>query len=139
MFRVLRDIDSYFVRELFKRNFHTSEEVYFKKAWKERTREHSFGLWNDDMLIGITIVCDTKLEYICIEPSEQGNGWGSKLLQYLLSVCPTLYLHPADDIELCKWYERQGFQLSNEIRYPLYMKRCYVHHTYPTRSKRKLL
>ena len=95
----------------------------------------SFGLWIGDDLIGFTIVHATKLEYICIEPSYQGKGWGSILLQYLLSVCPVLYLNPADDPALCTWYEKQGFQLSKEVKHSQWTERCYVHHTYYTRSK----
>jgi hypothetical protein len=135
MIRVLRDIDYMVVKSLFHLNFHISEEPYFKEAWKNRTRDLSFGLWKEGCLIGIAIVCITKLEYICIDPMQQGHGWGSFLLQYVLSVCPILYLNPADDLALCRWYERHGFQLSNENTCSLSTRRCYVRHSYHTRSK----
>ena len=135
MLRVLRDIDYMVVKSLFYLNFHISEDPYFKEAWQNRTRDFSFGLWQDGCLIGIAVVCDTKLEYICIEPTQQGHGWGSLLLQHVLSVCPTLYLNPADDPSLCRWYERHGFQLSNEVVYSSSTHRCYVRHSYHTRSK----
>jgi GNAT superfamily N-acetyltransferase len=135
MIRVLRDIDYMIVKALFYRNFHISEDPYFKEAWRNRTVDRSFGLWKEGCLIGMAVVCDTKLEYICIEPAQQGLGWGSFLLQHVMSVCSTLYLNPADDHVLCRWYERHGFQLSNEDECPSSIRRCYVRHSYSTRSK----
>ena len=135
MIRTLREIDRVVVQTLFRHNFLTPEDPYFKDAWKHRTRHLSFGLWNEGSLIGMALVRHTKLEYICIDPSQQGHGWGSMLLQHVLSVCPTLYLNPADDPALCRWYERHGFQLSNEVEYPRFISRCYVRHRYETRSK----
>ena len=136
MIQILHDTDHVVAKSLFQSNFILSEYPYFRTAWKNRTKDRSFGLWIDECLIGIVIVCDTKLEYICIDPLHQNKGWGSILVQYLLSVCPTLYLNPADDLSLCKWYEKQGFQLSKEVKYKQWTERCYVHHTYATRSKR---
>lgn len=135
MFTILREFDLTFARHLFQRNFHSSENSYFKDAWNKRTREHSYGLWSKGHLLGMAIVCGKKLEYICVDPDHQGKGWGTKLLHHVMDQCPNLYLHPADDPALCQWYERQGFQLSNEIDYPEYTKRCYVRHAYSTRSK----
>lgn len=135
MIRVLHDTDYMVVKTLFFLTFHISEESYFKEAWRNRTVDRSFGLWKDGCLIGLAIVYDTKLEYICIVPSQQGSGWGSFLLRHVLSVCPTLYLNPADDPILCRWYERHGFTLSNEEECPSSTRRCYVRHGYPTRSK----
>ena len=135
MIRPLRDTDYVIAKALFQRNFLESEHPYFKGAWDNRTRDRSFGLWVEGCLFGIAVVCDTKLDYICIEPTQQGGGWGSFLLRLVLSVCPTLYLNPADDLELCRWYEHHGFQLSNEFNHVLYTTRCYVRHRYDTRSK----
>ena len=135
MIRVLCDTDYMVVKTLFSRNFHISEAPYFKEAWRNRTHDKSFGLWMEGCIIGLAIVCDTKLEYICIEPSQQGSGWGSFLIQHVLSVCPTLYLNPVDDPVLCRWYERHGFQLSNEDECPSSTRRCYVRHQHDTRSK----
>jgi GNAT superfamily N-acetyltransferase len=135
MIRVLRDIDYIVVKTLFFLTFHTSEESYFKEAWRHRTIDRSFGLWKEGCLIGLAIVRDTKLEYICIDPTQQGHGWGSLLLRHVLSICPTLYLNPADDPVLCRWYERHGFQLSNEVEHSIFTTRCYVRHRYDTRNK----
>ncbi len=135
MIRILHNADHAVVKTLFQDNFTISEVPFFNKAWKNRTKDRSFGLWTEDCLIGMAVVCDTKLEYICIDPLHQGKGWGSILLRHLLSVCPTLYLNPADDLALCKWYEKHGFQLSKEVKCSQWTERCYVHHTYATRSK----
>ena len=135
MIQILQNTDFMNVKELFQRNFTLSEDLYFRMAWKKRTKDRSFGLWIDEQLIGMLIICNTKIEYICIDPSYQGKGWGSFLLQHVLSLYPTLYLNPADDIPLCKWYERQGFQLSKEVKYTQWTERCYVHHDHHTRSK----
>jgi GNAT superfamily N-acetyltransferase len=136
MIRLLRDIDHYVTKQLFQSNFYHTEDVYFKDAWAFRTRDHSFGLWLEGVMIGMAVVRENKLEYICIEPTQQGHGWGSILLQHVLSVCPILYLNPADDPVLCRWYEKHGFRLSKEVRGPHYTARCYVHHNYPTRSSK---
>jgi len=135
MIRSLRGTDYAIANALFQRNFLASEHPYFKGAWDRRTPERSFGLWVDGCLIGIAVVCTTKLEYICIEPVQHGAGWGTLLLEHVLSICPTLYLNPADDPALCRWYERHGFQLSNEVAHSTFTTRCYVRHTYETRSK----
>ena len=137
MFYVLREFDIIFVRQIFKKTFDNSELPYFNEAWNHRTREHSMGVWTYGKLIGVAIVRDNKLEYICVDPEYQGKGVGTELLRYVLTLCPNLYLHPADDPVLCKWYEREGFQLSNEVDYSTYTKRCYVHHDHFTRSKTK--
>ena len=135
MICVLRNIDYIVVKTLFFLTFHTSEESYFKEAWQHRSIDHSFGLWKEGCMIGLAIGRDTKLEYICIDPTQPGHGWGSLLLRHVLSICPTLYLNPADDPVLCQWYERHGFQLSNEEECLSSTHRCYVRHRYDTRSK----
>ena len=131
MIRALTDRVAAF--SLFQRTFHSSENSYFNKAW--RTQDCAFGLWHDGSLIGMAIVCGTKLEYISIDPDVQGKGFGSHLLQHMLSIYPTLYLNPADDPVLCRWYERNGFTLSSQIVGSPHTSRCYVRHRYPTRSK----
>lgn len=139
MIFVLREFDLFFVRNLFKKTFDESEYTYFKDAWNNRTREHSVGVWYYGTLMGAAIVCNNKLEYIFVDPNYQGKGYGTQLINYVLSQCPTLYLNPADDPKLCEWYERLGFQLSNEVSYPTYTKRCYARHDHFTRSKAKTL
>ena len=138
MIRPLLDTDHKIAKELFQRNFHSSEDVYFVPAWKSRNRDHSFGLWIHGSLLGIAIVKGSKLEYICIEPTQHSKGWGSMLLQHVVSVCPTLHLIPADDNKLCRWYEKQGFYLSREDEFPNYTMRCYVRHTHDTRKHGKI-
>lgn len=134
MIRCLRDTDYHVVKQLFEKVFHLSEMSYFTEAWKDRSQPCSVGLWREGVLIGMAIVCDNKLEFLCIDPRHQGQGWGSKLLCHVMENCPSLYLIPVDDPVLCKWYERHGFHLSHELEMSDCTMRYYVRHPYSTRS-----
>ena len=132
MIRCLRDTDYSIVKQLFEKVFHLSELSYFKEAWKDRSQSNSIGLWREGALSGMAIVCGNKLEFLCIDPYHQSQGWGTKLLYHILENCPSLYLIPVDDPVLCKWYEKHGFHLSHEMSD--YAIRYYVRHPYSTRS-----
>jgi ribosomal protein S18 acetylase RimI-like enzyme len=134
MIRCLRDTDYNVVEQLFEKVFHFSEMTYFIEAWKDRRQSSSIGLWQDDLLIGMAIVCGQKLEFICIDPRHQGQGWGSKVLQNVMENSPSLYLIPIDDPIVCKWYEKHGFHLSHTLEMSDYTMRYYVRHPYSTRS-----
>ena len=136
MIRCFHDTDYSIVRSLFERVFHTSELTYFIEAWHNRNESTSVGLWHHGILIGFALMCRTKLEYLGIDPRYQHQGWGSTLLRHVIHSCPSLYLIPADDLVLCKWYEKHGFHLSHDIQMSDYTMRYYVQHPYFTRSKR---
>jgi ribosomal protein S18 acetylase RimI-like enzyme len=134
MIRCFHDTDYYVARQLFEGVFHFSELVYFTEIWKERMESRSFGIWLDGVLIGMALVRGQKLEYLCIDPKHQSRGWGSLLLRHVMDNSPSLYLVPADDIQLCKWYEKNGFHLSHQDEMKNYTMRCYVRHPHITRS-----
>jgi GNAT superfamily N-acetyltransferase len=134
MIRCLSDTDLYAAITLFQSVFHFSETPFFTTAWMERYQSRSVGLWEENSLIGMAIVCGQKLEYLCIDPKHQNKGWGSILLKHVIDQCPSLYLIPADDPVLCKWYEKHGFHLSHELEMSDCTMRYYVRHPYATRS-----
>ena len=138
MIRCFHDTDYSIVRSLFERVFHTSELHYFIEAWKNRSESTSVGLWQHERLIGMALMCRTKLEFLCIDPQYQHQGWGSMLLRYIMKSCPSFYLIPADDIVLCRWYEKHGLHLSHDIQMTDTTIRYYVQHPYSTRSKHKI-
>ena len=134
MIRCLRDTEYYAVKQLFEKVFHLSEMSYFTEAWNRRSQSRSIGLWQEGVLIGMAIVCGNKLEFLCIDPPYQSQGWGSNMLRHVMENCPSLYLIPVDDPVLCKWYERHGFHLSHELEMSDCTMRYYVRHPHVTRS-----
>ena len=132
MIRPLRDTDYAICKELFQTVFHPSIHDQFPVAWRKRSE--SLGLWTHGALIGFALVSGTKLEYICINESQQGRGHGSRLLQAVLSLYPAIHLEPVDDVAVCRWYESHGFHLEFMEECRGNTKRRYVHHTYNLRK-----
>ena len=61
------------VRALFQSIFDREEYPQFQVAWRRRDTERSLGLFIEDVLIGFTLVKDTKLFYIGIDPDCQAG------------------------------------------------------------------
>jgi GNAT superfamily N-acetyltransferase len=133
MTRPLKDTDYAITKQLFQSVFDPSEDPYFIDLWKFRNQEASLGIWNTGCLVAAAIVNDGKLEYIFVDPTQQAQGLGSKLLNAILVVCPNLHLNPVDDPVVCGWYEKKGFQLKSELDTPWGTRRCYVRHTHDLR------
>ena len=125
MIRPLLDTEYVVVKQLFLSLFLSTDE--FRRVWDSRHKEASLGLFQGG-LIGVALVRGHKLEYICIDGSHQSKGWGSVLLQEVLSICPNLYLIPVENPAVCRWYEKQGFHLENSAA------RRYVRHTHQLRN-----
>lgn len=126
MIRPLLDTEYVIIKQLFLSLFYSTDE--FHRVWTSRCKEASLGLFQHGGLIGFALVRGHKLEYICIDESHQNKGWGSVLLQKVLSICPNLYLIPVENPAVCRWYEKQGFHLENSAA------RRYVRHTHHLRS-----
>lgn len=132
MIRPLLDTDYAVCKDLFQTVFHPSIHDQFLKVWK--IRGESLGLWVHGALIGFALVSGMKLEYICINESQQGCGHGSRLLTAVLSLYPALYLVPVDDVKVCKWYESHGFHLKFIEERRGHTMRRYVRHGYSLRN-----
>ena len=132
MIRSLLDTDYAICKDLFQTVFHPSIHGHFSAVWK--IRAESLGLWVHGALIGFALVSGMKLEYICINESQQGRGHGSRLLHAVLSLYPALYLVPVDDVKVCKWYESHGFHLEFIKESRGHTVRRYVRHGYSLRN-----
>jgi ribosomal protein S18 acetylase RimI-like enzyme len=132
MIRPLRDTDYAVCKDLFQTVFHPSIHDQFPKVWKIRCP--SLGLWVHGALIGFALVSGMKLEYICINESQQGCGHGSRLLIAVLSLYPAIHLVPVDDVKVCKWYESHGFHLEFIAERNGHTMRRYVRHGYSLRN-----
>jgi GNAT superfamily N-acetyltransferase len=132
MIRPLLDTDYAICKDLFQTVFHPSIHDQFPKIWK--IRSESLGLWSYGALIGFALVSRNKLEYICINESQQGRGHGSRLLIAVLALYPALYLVPVDDVKVCKWYESHGFHLEFIAERNGHTMRRYVRHGHSLRN-----
>lgn len=132
MIRLILDTDYAICKDLFQTVFHPSIHDQFPKVWK--IRSESLGLWSYGALIGFALIRGNKLEYICIDESQQGRGHGSRLLIAVLALYPAIHLEPVDDVAVCRWYESHGFHLEFMEERRGHTKRRYVHHTYNLRK-----
>ena len=105
--------------DIFRETFHFEEHKEFNPIWRDRTKEESVGVFNDDGdLLGFILIFENQrcLKYIAVHPQFQKFGIGSMLLNYALKRCVlrgvSLNLLPANDT-VKTWYERQGFVLTS--------------------------
>lgn len=132
MIRPLKATDYRAVRQLFNTAFDMSEDKNLNPAWKYRNEAASLGIWEaDDVLVAAAIVRKTFLEFIFVDETCRGSGYGTQLLQAVLDVSPALHLTPVNDERVIRWYESQGFHLSSQEG----TRKIYVRHPYNLRSK----
>lgn len=107
------------VRTLFQSIFDREEYPQFQVAWRRRDTERSLGLFIDDILIGFTLVRENKLFYIGIDPECQAGGYGSQLLQEIITRSKKkrigLCLVPVNNTKVIHWYMRYGFKISTVV------------------------
>lgn len=97
----------------------TKWEQDFHVAWTTRIQEASQGVYSEDgNLLAYTIVTLKEdndqspywfLEFLAVDPDEQGVGLGSTLLQTLLEKNKRIALVPLNNDKLINWYKRHGF------------------------------
>jgi len=126
MIRPLGQLDYSIVRDLFRKTFHSSEDAFFMNIWKGRDTIASVGEWIHGVFVGAAIVKQKKIEYIFVSEYHQGCGIGSRLLNRICTIHPTLRVNPVDDPKVLRWYERHGFRLTREYMTDSGMYRCYV-------------
>jgi GNAT superfamily N-acetyltransferase len=132
MIRPLKATDYRAVRQLFNTAFDMSEDKNLNPAWKYRNEAASLGIWEGgDTLVAAAIVRKTFLEFIFVDETRRGSGYGTQLLQAVLDVSPALHLTPVNDERVIRWYESQGFHLSSQEG----DRKIYVRHPYNLRSK----
>jgi GNAT superfamily N-acetyltransferase len=136
MIRPLKATDYRAVRQLFHTAFDMSEDKNLNPAWKYRNEAASLGIWEgEDTLVAAAIVRKTFLEFIFVDETRRGCGYGTQLLQAVLDVSPALHLTPVNDERVIRWYESQGFHLSSQKG----DRKIYVRHPYNLRSKTRTL
>jgi GNAT superfamily N-acetyltransferase len=144
--RHLTCLDFKNVREVFYDFFDAQERPYFHNAWRARERGRSIGLFTQEGdLLGFTLVSANTLNYILIERDQQGKGYGSVLLQYILQVTikkrTSLSLIPVNAERLIQWYKAHGFkeELPSDSSIPGVPFRVLNFHSYSTRAHAKAL
>ena len=120
--RPLNCLDVKSAADIFRETFHFEEHKEFSPIWRDRSREESVGVFNDDGdLLGFILIFENQrcLKYIAVHPLFQKFGLGSMLLKHALKSCflkgETLNLIPANDT-VQAWYERQGFTVSSSFK-----------------------
>lgn len=119
--RTLSDSDYPALRKIYTSAFNQNEHPKsdLLDSWEYRSEENSYGLFVDSLLIGFAICSFQKksgpnmyLDYIAVDETIRGHGYGSILLQMLIDKCHkehrSLHLFP-DSFELVKWYKKFGF------------------------------
>jgi GNAT superfamily N-acetyltransferase len=133
MIRPLKATDYRAVRQLFNNAFDMSEDKNLNPAWKYRNEAASLGLWEaGDILVAAAIVRKSFLEFIFVDETRRGYGYGTQLLQAVLNVSPALHLTPVNDERVIRWYESQGFHLSRQEG----ERKIYVRHPYNLRPRK---
>jgi len=134
MIRPLKATDYRAVRQLFNTAFDMSEDKNLNPAWKYRNESASLGLWEaDDVLVAAAIVRKSFLEFIFVDDTRRGSGYGTQLLQAVLDASPALHLTPVNDERVIRWYESQGFHLSSQKE----DRKIYVRHPYNLRPRKQ--
>lgn len=101
-----------------------SVETGFYQAFKYRVKNLSKGIYVDSGELAGFILCDVygeefdmiKINYIVIHPEYQSRGFGSILLQHILTICKTMekkvVLIPVMKDHIVRWYRKNGFRIS---------------------------
>ena len=117
--RPLTCLDVKSAADIFRETFHFEEHKEFNPIWRDRTREESVGVFNDDGdLLGFILIFENQrcIKYIAVHPLYQKYGIGSMLLKHTLKRAylkgQSLNLLPAN-ATVQAWYERQGFIVSS--------------------------
>jgi len=120
--RPLTCLDVKSAADIFRESFCMEEYKEFNPIWRDRTKEESVGVFNDDGdLLGFILIFENQrcLKYIAVHPHYQKYGIGSILLKYALKRAymkgHSLNLIPANDT-VQAWYERQGFIVSSWLK-----------------------
>ena len=119
--RPLCQKDYYPVKQIYKGAFSLDDHPMsdLRDSWYLRSEENSYGIFLDYTLIGFAVCSfdshsgdNMYLDYIAIDETVRGKGYGSILLNILLDKCSTehrsIHLFP-DSIELAVWYKKFGF------------------------------
>lgn len=120
------------VRPLCQKDYSATKQIYkgafslddhpmsdLSDSWNIRSEENSYGIFLDSTLIGFALCSfdshsgdNMYLDYIAINETVRGKGFGSILLNTLLDKCSTehrsIHLFP-DSFELAVWYKKFGF------------------------------
>jgi ribosomal protein S18 acetylase RimI-like enzyme len=99
-------------------------ETGLKEAFEYRVRNLSKGIYLDSGELAGFILCDVhgktfehiKINYIVVHPAYQKQGFGSILLQQIVTIClkmkKQVTLIPVMKLHILGWYRRQGFRIS---------------------------
>jgi len=114
-------LDDLFVEDDFPETVHMDSEEF--RYNRELLNDDWFGLFEDDEMIGIACIClksptEAKIESFEIKENYQDNGYGTKLMKYIIQ-----YYNFVDKIyldclysDLDRFYKRFGFEIySNDV------------------------
>lgn len=114
MLRPLCHYDYARCKFMFQNVFDETEDKDFVDAWHNKD-ETSTCIIEGGIVVAFAIVSGRYLDYIVTDEEMQGQGYGSALLDHIVSLVPNLYLATAydEDKMLVKWYESKGFYWSS--------------------------
>lgn len=99
-------------------------ETGLPDAFEYRVRNLSKGIYLDSGDLAGFILCDVhgkefeqiKINYIVVHPDYQNHGFGSLLLQTVVSLClkmkKQVSLIPVMKLHILRWYRKQGFRIT---------------------------
>ena len=111
--RTVRDIwEDSFLREKF------TLQKDFASSWRNRWREESIGLFDQDELLGFAILSvharnkgNRYIDYIAVHSNYRGCGYGDRIMGHLLAKTRQartgIHLYPLKHV--VPWYKKHGF------------------------------
>lgn len=117
--RILTLEDYPAVCAIFKDIFPKKYNEEFQNAWLRRATPYSFVLMDEGKVKAFCITSFREdydntyhIEFLGVDPHVQKGGWGTTLLQHVLSSIPVTYdvtLIPVNDRRIIHWYIKHGF------------------------------
>lgn len=112
--RILEESDFTETLRIFTEVFEEEELNTFLSSWITRRKEVSYGIFTGKSLEGFTIVRNQHIEFIGVDPKNQGKGIGTHLLHKVMDVLEgDITLIPLNDEKIIHWYKKNGFQIES--------------------------
>lgn len=107
-----------------------------KEFWQDKVQDmrtiyipssESFVLEHQNKVVGFVSLVENQIAAIFVDPTQQGQGFGKKLLDYTKSLRSHLELSVyAKNSKSIEFYKRQSFKIQKEEIEPEAQEPCYV-------------
>jgi len=111
-----REIASTFEHDRFHADplFPNAEADRVKRDWVERNIREDKVFVHGDPPLGFVSLKDGRLELIAVDPEFRGMGYGRKLVEHILHVCPSVKVGTQKNNPALRLYQELGFSVVEE-------------------------